>query len=77
MDMQSIQTFLSTTATELAIKIFAALTFWIVGRWLIGAIGRRDYPVLQGGILISATLMIAINLLVDALYTAADPRLRR
>ena len=36
MDMHSIQTFLSTTASELAIKIFAALAFWIVGRWLIG-----------------------------------------
>ena len=36
MDMQSIQTFLSTTATELAIKILAAIAFWIVGRWLIG-----------------------------------------
>lgn len=36
MDMQSVQTFLSTTATELAIKILAAIAFWIVGRWLIG-----------------------------------------
>lgn len=47
-----------------------------VGRWLIGAISRRDYPVLQGGILIAASLMIGINLLVDALYPVADPRLR-
>ncbi len=38
MDMQSIQTFLSTTATELAIKILAAIAFWIVGRWLIGRV---------------------------------------
>jgi small conductance mechanosensitive channel len=36
MDMQSIQVFLSTTATELAIKILAAIVFWIAGRWLIG-----------------------------------------
>ena len=36
MDMQAIQTFLSTTATELAIKIAAAIAFWVVGRWLIG-----------------------------------------
>jgi hypothetical protein len=36
MDMHSIQTFLSTTATELALKVLAALAFWIVGRWLIG-----------------------------------------
>ena len=47
-----------------------------VGKWLIDAIGRRDYPVLQGGILIAATLMIGVNLLVDLLYAMADPRLR-
>jgi small conductance mechanosensitive channel len=38
MDMQSIQNFLNTTATELAIKILAAIAFWIVGRWLIGRV---------------------------------------
>ena len=41
MDMQSIQNFLSTTATELGIKILAAIAFWIIGRWLIGKRGRR------------------------------------
>lgn len=48
-----------------------------VGKWLVDAIGRRDYPVLQGGILITATLMIGVNLVVDMLYALADPRLRR
>jgi small conductance mechanosensitive channel len=38
MDMQSIQTFLSTTVTELAMKIAAAIAFWIIGRWLIGRV---------------------------------------
>ena len=38
MDMQSIQLFLSTTATELAIKVLAAIAFWVVGRWLIGRV---------------------------------------
>jgi small conductance mechanosensitive channel len=38
MDMQSIQFFLSTTATELAIKVLAAIAFWVVGRWLIGRV---------------------------------------
>ncbi|MBL8329204.1 MAG: mechanosensitive ion channel family protein [Rubrivivax sp.] len=38
MDMNSIQTFLSTTASELAIKVFAAIAFWIVGRWLIARV---------------------------------------
>ena len=38
MDMHSIQTFLSTTVSELAIKVMAAIAFWIVGRWLIGQV---------------------------------------
>ena len=38
MDMQSIQLFVSTTLTDLAIKILAAIAFWIVGRWLIGKV---------------------------------------
>jgi small conductance mechanosensitive channel len=36
--MTSIQNFLSTTASELAVKILAAIAFWIVGRWLIGRV---------------------------------------
>jgi len=38
MDPHSIQQFLSTTATELGVKILAAIAFWIVGRWLIGRV---------------------------------------
>lgn len=38
MDMSAIQNFLSTTVSELAIKILAAIAFWIVGRWLIGQV---------------------------------------
>ena len=38
MDMQSIQNFFSTTVTDLAIKVLAAIAFWIVGRWLIGRV---------------------------------------
>lgn len=38
MDMHAIQVFLSTTATELAIKVLAAIAFWVVGRWLIGKV---------------------------------------
>ena len=38
MDTQSIQQFLSTTLIELAIKVAAALAFWIIGRWLIGRV---------------------------------------
>jgi small conductance mechanosensitive channel len=38
MDMQAFNTFLSTTATELVIKVLAAIVFWVVGRWLIGKV---------------------------------------
>ena len=38
MNLQSIQNFLGTTVTELAVKILAAIAFWIVGRWLIGKV---------------------------------------
>ena len=38
MDTAAIQTFLTTTATELGIKVLAAIAFWVVGRWLIGRV---------------------------------------
>lgn len=47
-----------------------------IGKWLIDAIGRRDYPVVQAGILVSALLFIGVNLLVDLLYGVLDPRQR-
>lgn len=47
-----------------------------VGKWLIEAIGRRDYPALQGGILLISTLVIVVNVIVDVLYGAINPRIR-
>jgi dipeptide transport system permease protein len=47
-----------------------------IGKWLIDAIARRDYPVVQGGILIVATLVILVNLIVDLLYGLVNPRIR-
>ena len=47
-----------------------------IGRWLIEAIWKRDYPVIQGGILLTALVVITINLLVDLLYGLIDPRIR-
>ena len=47
-----------------------------IGKWLIDAIGRRDYPVVQNGILLVATLVILTNFLVDILYAVANPRIR-
>jgi dipeptide transport system permease protein len=47
-----------------------------IGKWLIDAIARRDYPVVQNGILLVACLVILTNLLVDLLYGLANPRIR-
>jgi dipeptide transport system permease protein len=47
-----------------------------IGKWLIDAISRRDYPVVQGGILMIATLVIVVNLCVDLLYGVLNPRIR-
>ena len=47
-----------------------------VGRMLIQAVARRDYPVVQGVVMIVAGLYVLINLLVDVLYGYLDPRLR-
>ena len=47
-----------------------------IGKWLVEAIHRRDYPVVQGGILMSATIIILVNLLVDLLYGVVNPRIR-
>ena len=47
-----------------------------IGKWLVEAIRRRDYPVVQGGILLSATIIIVVNLIVDILYGVINPRIR-
>jgi dipeptide transport system permease protein len=47
-----------------------------IGRWLVNSVVARDYPVLQGGILLISFLVISTNILVDFLYVALNPRLR-
>ena len=48
-----------------------------IGHWLIESIQRRDYPVLQGGTLLVASLVMLVNLGVDLTYGFLDPRIRR
>lgn len=48
-----------------------------IGKWLVEAIHRRDYPVVQGGILLSASIIILVNLSVDIMYGMINPRIRR
>lgn len=47
-----------------------------IGKWLIESINRRDYPVLQGGVLLVAVLVMSVNLIVDLLYGTLNPRIR-
>jgi len=47
-----------------------------VGKWLIEAINRRDYPVLQGGLLLLGVVVMLVNLLVDLAYGIINPRIR-
>lgn len=47
-----------------------------LGRLVYNAVAARDYPVIQGAVLLIAAIFLAINLLVDVLYAVVDPRIR-
>lgn len=47
-----------------------------VGRYLVGAITQRDYPSVQGVVLVLATVVVLVNLLIDLAYGVLDPRIR-
>ena len=48
-----------------------------VGHWLVESVQRRDYPVVQGGVLLIATLVMLVNLGVDLTYGFLNHRIRR
>ncbi|RSL30297.1 ABC transporter permease [Salibacterium salarium] len=47
-----------------------------IGRYVYESIQYRDYPVVQAGILVIATIFVLVNLIVDLLYAAFDPRIK-
>ena len=47
-----------------------------VGKYISDAVSARNYPALQGGIIVIALLCCIINIIVDVLYTVVDPRLK-
>ncbi|MDP0928895.1 ABC transporter permease [Paracoccus onubensis] len=47
-----------------------------VGNLVVSAVLRRDYPVIQGTLLVVAAIYVLINFIVDMLYVVADPRVR-
>jgi len=48
-----------------------------IGKWMLESIYRRDYPVVQGGVLLIATIVIFVNAMVDLLYAVINPRIRK
>src|SRR5262249_17892301 len=47
-----------------------------IGRLVVDAISKRDYPIIQGVILLFSGVYVIINLMVDLSYTLLDPRIR-
>ena len=47
-----------------------------IGKWMVDSVFKRDYPVIQGGLLLIAGIIMIVNLLVDLLYGLINPRIR-
>jgi dipeptide transport system permease protein len=47
-----------------------------IGKWMVDSIFRRDYPSVQGGLLLIASMVMIVNLIVDVLYGLINPRIR-
>ena len=47
-----------------------------IGKWMVDSVFRRDYPVVQGGLLLIAMMIMLVNLVVDLLYGVINPRVR-
>jgi peptide/nickel transport system permease protein len=71
------------TGVQLAYLLSGVVVVEIVFAWpglgqlALQSVQARDYPVLQGAILLFAVVFLLINLVVDLLYTSIDPRIRR
>lgn len=47
-----------------------------IGNWIVGAIRKLDYPIIQSGMLLIASVIIIVNFIVDLLYGLVNPRIR-
>jgi peptide/nickel transport system permease protein len=65
-----------TTLVSGAVVVETVFAWNGIGDLLVGATLRRDYPVLQFGVLVVASAVILVNLLVDLTYALVDPRVR-
>lgn len=48
-----------------------------IGKWIVDSISRRDYPVVQGGLVLIAVMVMIVNLIVDVLYGLINPKIRK
>lgn len=73
---------LTITGIQLATLLGGVIVVEVVfawpglGRLVFNAVAARDYPVIQGAVLLIAALFLLINLLIDMLYAVVDPRIR-
>lgn len=73
---------LTVTGIQLATILGGVIVVEVVfawpglGRLVFNAVAARDYPLIQGAVLLIAALFLLINLIVDVLYAVVDPRIR-
>jgi peptide/nickel transport system permease protein len=59
-----------------AVIVEIVFTYPGLGRLVVLAVQRRDYPLVQGALLLTSVIYVAVNLAVDLLYSIFDPRIR-
>ena len=66
------------TATLISGAVVTETVFGIpgLGRLVVDSLLRRDYPIIQGVVLVSSFAYVVVNLGIDILYTVLDPRIR-
>jgi dipeptide transport system permease protein len=47
-----------------------------IGKWMVDSVFKRDYQVVQGGLMLIAAVIMVVNLIVDVLYGFINPRIR-
>ena len=65
-----------TTLVSGAVVVETVFALNGIGDLLVGATLRRDYPVLQFGVLVVASAVVIVNIVIDCVYAALDPRVR-
>jgi len=68
--------FLISTLLTGAILTETVFSWPGIGQWLVQAVLSRDYPVIKGGVLLIAFIIISLNLIIDVIYTKVDPKMK-